>query len=657
MPKKPALQPVYSLSIFIAKLHGKPVSMEWISLPNIPSDPGGVQGPVNPSSRQDVQEKQDVTGKHGIRKVEETAVEKKILVNPRTSPRKRLSEFNSIKPVTPEPKQVASQKTDTQAESIPAPKPPITTSPEEGVETLRGDDRYQSRESIIRVAKKSKAWKQLESQITKKGKLVSKKRLAKLLLNMPKMDFSNKRTVNLMALFAIEKFDSGKFTEAQVRDFMETVVNSYVQAKADEQVSQALFMLPPAPKKGSKAQGLGRTAILAEIAAMTAEKSKGTDAHEAAFRALKTELQIDLYDRNSTFLAELTKGFSNRVTEINEKIAEGMEREMGRLLIEETGSKKRKMSPKQKQKMVDDVDLMVKQFVESQMREKKQKIDGKTASGEELAPITDVVLQKAATRKAGMIAVLTQTAGPDLQAAFEQHEVPESRQPGKVVDTWLKDNEAAKRRAEAQEVAAAQAKKDTPGYDLDKWVDEIVRLVPEEHKHRVNDEFKEVLRDKIEPIAQGLDILEGLVSAPLEKSPFSRNDPLRKGIRRREPDPFKPVQKTVTESLETAINKELAKRAARRAEAELEQSRPRPEPGELKESTVVSEKKVPSEVTPKPVRGKQTESVQPKKHRELEGDGLVPTLVRQFEQIITHEKQRVENIDRPAPTEVHRPRS
>ena len=621
-------------------------------MPSLPSGPGSVQGPVNPDSRQDVQEKQDIEGKHGHRKVKEATVEKKVLVKPRTSPRKRLSEYKSIKPVTPEPKQTTAQKTETKSELPSPPQAPNTSSPE----TLRGEDRYQSRETIIRVAKKSKAWQQLEKQITKKGQLVSKKRLAKLLLNMPKMDFSNKRTVNLMALFAIEKFDSGKFTESQMKDFMGAVVGAYVQAKADEQVNQALLMLPPAPKKGSKAQGLSRTAILAEIAAMTSEKSKGDDAHEAAFRALKTDLQIDLYDRSSSFLAELTEGFSGRVTEINEKIAEGMQREMGRLLVEETGGKKRKMSPEQKQKMVNDVDVMVKQFVESQMREKKQKIDSKKASGDDLAPITDVVLQKAATRRAGMITVLAQTAGADLQAVFEQHAVPDSRQPEKVVDTWLKDNEAAKKLAEAQEAAAAQAKKDVPVHVLDEWVDEVVRLVPEAQEHRVDDEFKETLRQKIKPIAQALDVVEGLLPHPLEASPFSRNDPLRKGIRRSKPTPFKPVQKTVTESLETAINKELAKRAARRAEAELQKSRPRPEPKEFDEPPVASRKNVPPDVAPKPVREKQTEVVQSQKPRELEGDGLVPTLVRKFEQIITHEKQRTEGVERPVPPLVPRSR-
>ena len=491
---------------------------------------------------------------------------------------------------------------------------------------------------------------------------------------MPKMDFGNKRTVNLMALFAIEKFDSGKFTEAQMRDYAGELVSCYAQAKADEQVNQALLMLPPPPKKGSKAQGLGRTAILAEIAAMTAEKSRGADAHEAGFRALKTDLQTDLYDRDSPFLAEVTREFGGRVTEINDKVAEGMQREMGRLLVEETGSKKRKMSPAQKEKMTNDVDLMVKQFVESQMREKRQKIDSKTASGEDLAPITDVVLQKAATRRAGMIAVLVQTAGPDLQTAFDQHKVPESRQPGKVMDTWLKDNEAAKKFAEAQEIAAAQAKKDTPVYELDEWVDEMVRLVPDEQKHKVDDDFKEALRKRIEPVAIALDILEGQIPAPWDESPFSRNDPLRRGIRRSGPNPFKPVQKTVTESLEIAINKALAKRAARRAETELQKSRVRPEPQEDIESSVVPEKsvvtekpvasgkasvpekRVPPEVAPKPVREKTTETPEQRRHRELEGDGLVPTLVRQFEQIIKHEKARADGVDRPVPPEVHSPK-
>ena len=637
---------------------------------SVPSGPGSVQGPVNPDSRQDVQEKQDVEGKHGHRKVEETAVEKKILVKPRTSPGKRLSDFKSIKPVTPEQKQVPTQKTGTKTESPPAPQPspapksPLTSPPEEGVETLRGDDRYQSREDILRVAKKSRAWQQLEKQITKKGGLTSKKRFGKLLATMPKMDFSNKRTVNLMALFAIEKFDCGKFTEAQMRDYMGTLVSCYVQAKADEQVNQALLMLPFPPKKGSKAQGLGRTAILAEIAAMTAEKSKGADAHEAGFRALKTDLQTDLYDRDSTFLAELTSEFGGRVTEINEKIAEGMQREIGRLLVEETGSKKRRMSPKKMQKMVNDVDLMVKQFVESQVREKKQKIDSKTASGEDLSPITDVVLQKAATRRAGMIAVLVKTAGSDLQTAFDQHKVPESRQPGKVMDTWLKDNEAAKKQAEAQVVVATQAKQDTPVYALDEWVDEIVRLVPDEQKHKVDDEFKETLRIRIEPVAVALDLMEGVIPDPREDSPFSRNDPLRRGIRRKESKPVKPALKTVTESLETAINKELARRAARRAEAELQKSRARLEPREEIESPVVPEKKVisekpavsgkkvPPEIAPKPVREKTTETPEVKEHRELEGDGLVPTLVRQFEKIIKYEKARVEGVGRPVPPEV-----
>ena len=217
-------------------------------MPSLPSGPSSVQGPVNPDSRQDVQEKQNVEGKHGHRKVEETSVEKKVLVKPRTSPRKRLSEFKSIKPVTPESKLVASPKTETKTELSSTPQTEVTSSPE----TLRGDDRYQSRETIIRVAKKSKAWQQLEKQITKKGELVSKKRLVKLLQNVPKMDFSNKRTVNLMALFAIEKFDSGKFTESQMKDFMGAVVSAYVQAKADEQVNQALLMLPPVPKKAVK---------------------------------------------------------------------------------------------------------------------------------------------------------------------------------------------------------------------------------------------------------------------------------------------------------------------------------------------------------------------------------------------------------------------
>ena len=389
---------------------------------------------------------------------------------------------------------------------------------------------------------------------------------------------------------------------------------------------------------------------------MSSEKSKGADAHEAAFRALKTDLQIDLYDRDSPFLTELTRSFSGRVTEINEKIAEGMQREMGRLQREDVSGKRGKKSSEQKQKMVDDVDLMVRQFVESQMREKKQKIDSKMASGDELAPITDVVLQKAETRRAGMIAVLTQSVGTDLQTEFERHEVPESRQPKKVVDTWLKDNGAAKKFAEAQEAAAVQAKEDAPVHALDEWVDEVVRLVPEAQEHRVNDEFKETLRQKMEPIARALDIVEGVLPSPLNESPFSRNDPLRKAMRRREPKSLKPVQKTVTESLETAINKELAKRAARRTEADLQKSRPRPEPKEFDEPPVASRKKVPPKVAPKPVREKLTEVVQSQKQRELEGDGLVPTLVRKFEQIITHEKQRAEGVDQPVPPLVPRSR-
>lgn len=622
-------------------------------MPIAPSGSGSVQGSVNPDSHRDVQEKQPVEGKHGHRKVEESMVEKKIPSRPRTSPRRRLSEFKSIKPVIPELKQVSPQKTETKANLPPESKASVSASPE----ALRGDDRYQSREAILRVAKKSKAWQQLEKQITKKGELVSKKRLAKLLLKMPKMDFTNKRTVNLMALFAIEKFDSGKFTETQMRDFMGTVVTAYVKAKADEQVNQALLMLPPAPKKGSKAQGLSRTVILAEIAAMTAEKSKGADAHEAAFRALKTDLQIDLYDRESPFLAELTKGFSSRVTEINEKVAQGMQREMGRLLAEETGGRKRKLSSKQKQKMVDDVDLTVKQFVESQMREKKQKIDNKAASGEELAPITDVVLQKAAIRRAGMMAVLTHTADPDLKTVFDQHKVPESRLPEKVMNTWLKDNEVSKKLADTHTAHEEQDSLNTPVKELDAWVDELVKLVPKGMEPEVVDDvFKEELRRELDASAQELDIKDGLIGKPQEFSPFSRNDPLRKGMRRANPNPFEPVQKTVTESLEAGIQKELEKRAARRAEAELQKSQVQPEVKRETQPANVAEKKVPPAVAPKPLRTKQaqTQALTQVKHKELEGDGMVPTLVRQFEQIIGKEKQRAEGIPHADPSVVSR---
>ena len=91
-------------------------------MPSFPSGPGSVQGPVNPDSRRDVEEKQQVEGQHGHRKVEEATVERKILAKPRTSPRKRLSEFGSIKPVTLNQRQVAPQKT----ESPPTPQPPVT---------------------------------------------------------------------------------------------------------------------------------------------------------------------------------------------------------------------------------------------------------------------------------------------------------------------------------------------------------------------------------------------------------------------------------------------------------------------------------------------------------------------------------------------------
>lgn len=613
-----------------------------------PSGPGNIQKSFGTDSSQNVQKNQQVEGRHRHRKVKEVRTEKKIPTRPQVPSKKHLFEFKSIKPVTPEQKQILPQRT----EAKPG-QPPLAPS-QDGLETLRGNDRYQSREGIIRAAKKSKGWQKLDKQITKTGGLVSKKQFGKLLQKMPGMDFSDKKTVNLMALFAIEKFDSGKFTEDQMREYMGTVANCYVQAKADEQVNQALKVLPPAARNS----GVGRTAILAEIAATTAEKSKGEDAFKAAFSGLKTDLQTDLYDRDSSFLKELVSKLDGCVTKINEKVAEGMQREMKHLLAEETGSNEGKMSSKQVEKIVDDVDLMVMQFVESQMRGEKQTIDNKAASGEDLSPITDVVLQKATIRRDGVVAELVKAAGPNLKSAFQQHSIPEHRQPEKVMDSWLKNNETLNKsplsKAETKGSVEAGAKPDTPQKALDAWVDQIVELVPHEQKHIVDDQFKEELRERLEVSAEKMDIADNLLPNPSQASPFSRNDLLRRGMRRAKPNTSEPAAKTVTESLESGIKKELAKRAARKASAEPKQLKASPQ---LREENAISvtpekpqdsKKPTPPATAPKPSKEYRAKLLAArKKPPEQTVDGMVSKLIRHFENIIEAEKAKADTANRP----------
>ena len=611
-------------------------------MPSFPVGPGSVQGPLSPGGTDETQESQKESGQHGHRKVSEATPEKRILVRPKTSPQKKLSEFGSVKAVTPESSQVKQTK-------------PLTPTQEresqpQGLDVRQGDDRYQSRADIIRNAKRNKTWQQLEKQIEKKGGATSKKGFKKLVASMPGMDFSNKRVVSLLALFAIDKFDSGKFTEAQMGEYMGAFMEGYTQAKADEQVQQALLMLPPPPKRGVKTVGhsLNRVAVLAEIAAMTSEKSKSEDATAAAFKNMKTDLQADLYDRNNEFLTELTASLEPQVVEINRKVALGMEREMKRLMVEEGGSKKRKLSPPQQQTMVNDVDLMVRQFVESQLREKKQKIDQYSAEGRPIDAITDSIMQKASARRAGMIEVLVRNAGPGLKDAFEQHSVPESFQPEHVLDRWLIGN--GTKTAEPEQTITAETTRveknsDEPVHELEVWAQQLLQLVPGQYHSEVDiEQLRKALLDK----AIQLDVADGLLQSEFTPSPFSRQDPLRRAVRRKPTNAFAPVKpKTVTETLEVAIKTELAKRAARRVEEELEISGSRPDPKPVgSEKTSTSQQKTSdSDVEPSQT---ETSGTRRFRARKLDGDGLVPKLVRQFERIVEHERQQMEQSHKAA---------
>lgn len=619
-------------------------------MPSNPVGPDGVQPPVNPGQNDNIQQKQDESGQHGHRKVSTSEPEKNVLVRPGPSPqaRKKIADFSSIKPVTPESPQLKQPEPQSPKPVEKESQPPQS----QGLDVRQGDSRYESRADIIRSAKRNKAWQTLEKQIEKKDGTTSKKGFKKLLAAMPKMDYSNKQVVSLLALFAIEKFDSGKFTEAQMKEYMDAFMEGYTQAKADEQIQQAMLMLPQPPKKGVKTVGhsLNRAVVLAEIAAMTSDKSKGEDATATAFKNLKTDLQADLYDRGSEFLKKLTSNFEPRVVEINQKVAAGMEREMQRLMAREGGSKKRKLSPQLQQTMIKDVDIMVQQFVESQLREKKQKIDQYTSEGRfaDVEAITDMVLVKARARRAGMIGVLVKNAGPGLGSTCEQHTVPESLQPDRVLDNWMIDNgtkQPDQKHSVKTEAVAQEQNPDKSVHELEVWATQLLQLVSAQYRTEVD---IEQLREALLKKAIQLDVAEGLLPSKEELSPFSRNDPLRRAVRRKKSAPFAPVKpETVTETLGQAIKKELAVRAARRAEQELQYSRVRSESPVDRQETSSKPNKVSEEVKDTT----QTETIQSKRSssRKLDTDGIVPKLVRKFEQIIeAHDKQHRKQASRPA---------
>ncbi len=138
--------------------------------------------------------------------------------------------------------------------------------------------------TIDRLSKKSE-WKLMNKTLTKRGGKTSKKGFKKIIESMKNMNFSDKRDIQRMALFAADKYDKKQFNEEQMAEYMDVFMQRFDHAKTQLQLTSARTII----HQGST----DPLAVALELIATIQERIENTFAEYS--NHIKREVPVELF--------------------------------------------------------------------------------------------------------------------------------------------------------------------------------------------------------------------------------------------------------------------------------------------------------------------------------------------------------------------------
>ena len=336
-----------------------------------------------------------------------------------------------------------------------------------GLPTVDLSSKASSRETILAGWRKKDTWKAMDKQLLKKGN-VTKKGFQKLLTQMKKMSFEKKTKQDMMAYYALDKYHSDQFSKEQMKEFMSVFFDRHVEARVTEKLNSLEKQLTPSVRKGEYAYQPNPVVVLAELAVNVAgEKKESTT--EAALKDLNQYMHTELYNQDE-FLQDLIEGARAKVQEIDQHVTSGLERGLKLALRAQMKGvrKNKRLASGAQLKLAEEVDLAVKKNIESQLREKRTRVESPLTKDQSMREDADAMLSRATQLKTGMLAQIKAGAGESYKPEiFEQMTV--SSYFDSTADTWIQKNVVAREEKSSlgtEQPIFSDNKKDSPELEL-----------------------------------------------------------------------------------------------------------------------------------------------------------------------------------------------
>ena len=412
-------------------------------------------------------------GFHNGVPVTPVTVENQIPPPPPPLPQKQLSDFETVE-VIPDVEPLMHLVTEEQFEKI------KEQAANGGLERVSFEDKGAARKTILRRWKEKSTWKSMDKKLIKKNGETSNKGFQKVLSHMKKMSFETKLNQDMMAYYALDKYHSEQFNEAQVTKFMDVFMDRHVEARANEKLSSIEKMLMIPGKGGISAHLQSPTIVLAELAAsVSGEKKESTT--EAALKDLSGFMHTELYDQDE-FTKKLFLGFASHVQGIEERVAEGTGALLEHALtLQMKGSgKKARLTEERQVFLAEEVDRAVMKNIEGQLLEKRTRVEHALAKDKDMMEDAGLMLARATKLKSAMLVQIKAHAGPSYKPEiFEKMKVSEYF--GRTAANWVQKN-VVERRKKAEQLEASEMQKTQPS--VSKTPDKVSKSVENSELHR-----------------------------------------------------------------------------------------------------------------------------------------------------------------------------
>ena len=407
---------------------------------------------------------------------------------------KKIVEFSSITVVP------SSQSYLTQHDQKAA---PANTSHTEKNPEVKSEDSHEEMKTLvgkeatdlqITFLRNSKAWKRLEkaSGSSKKNK-VNKKGFSQLLDILKQKDISRKNDLNLMVLFAADKYEKGSLSQDQMVRYLDVLVEKYTTAKATEQEKVICCSLVPT---GSERTGRGSNKPLrASESVQLAELIVTTDDRwQALYKKGNDIVQSYMMDFPLTGYG-WQMDFKNISRTVDRKLRDLLSDRLKDQMVQESGNQRLTMTAEFQRQISEGIHRSLDEFADSLLMSARSRADSK---GQSVRDSGKDIKNKIIIRRNQLVTVLQRQFGEKV--FLEAMQIPVGKMVKRKVNFFVKTYESQSKKVtlpeamtQPEQIPVAESKNDiglellklragegelTKDRQVEKWLESLPPFLP-----------------------------------------------------------------------------------------------------------------------------------------------------------------------------------